>query len=91
MKQNKIDKAIWECYTRLYKVATPSADFDKLVEEANINEDGQKVIPFDNYEIEEKLMDEIITNVIKEYKIPKYSEGAFKATIYLGCSPKTKR
>ena len=38
------EKAIWECYRRLYKASTPSADFDELVKNASINESGEKQI-----------------------------------------------
>lgn len=90
MKQEKIDNAITECYRRLFKASTPQGDFDKLVEEAEIDERGQKVIPFMDYEIEEDVMDNIVEDIIEEYNVPKYLKDRFKTTIYLGCSPKTK-
>jgi len=91
MKQEKIDNAITECYRRLFKASTPQADFDKLVEEAETNERGQKVIPYMDYEIEEDVMYNIVEDIIEEYKFPKYLKDSFKTTIYLGCSPKTKK
>ena len=40
MKQERIDKIIHEIYVNLYKVAEPSADFDELVNNAKVNEEG---------------------------------------------------
>lgn len=89
MINKKIDKAIMECYTELYKHSTPQADFEELVKNAEII-DGVKVIPFMDYEIEEELMDKIIKETFKKYKLPKYMEARFRVSIYLGCSPKRK-
>jgi hypothetical protein len=86
------EKAMWECYKRLFKESTPSGDFEYLVENATINDRGQKEIPFMDYEIEQDKLDSIINDVISEFKIkPKYRQQAFKSSIYLGCSPKTKK
>ena len=88
MVQDKIDKAIHKCYVELFKNSTPSADFDLLVENATINEYGQKEINFMSHEIDPDKYDEIVSSVIKEFKIKGWYEKAFKATIALGCSPK---
>jgi hypothetical protein len=88
---NKEQEALLECYRRLYKDSTPSADFDKLMEAAPEDEDGRKVIDFMAYEIEEKEFHSIVEDVISEYKIkPKYRAQAFRNAIYLGASPKFK-
>lgn len=89
--KTKIDKAIWYCYTELYKASEPSADFEELVENAKIDENGRKVIDFMAYEITAFDMDVIIERTIGKFRIPKWQRGAFKTTIYLGCSPKTKQ
>lgn len=91
MKKNKIDLALMDCYRELFKNSTPSADFDLLVEQAPINEFGQKVIDFMSYEIEESKCDQIILDTIKKHKISKYDRKPFRTTILLGCSPKFKR
>lgn len=83
--------AVRECYRRLYKASTPSADFEELMAKAYVDEKGMKHIPFNDYEIEEEHMESIIEDVIKEYGIKtKYRQQAFKFTILLGASPKTK-
>lgn len=82
------NEAIHKCYVELYKNSTPSGDFDQLVENASINEFGQKVIDFMAFEIEEGKYNEIVESVIKECKILSWRKQAFRNTIALGCSPK---
>ena len=86
-----IDNALMECYTLLYKHSTPSADFQTLMDNAIINERGQKEIQFNDYLIDETQANEIIESMIKKYKIKGYQIQQFKTTILLGCSPKFKR
>jgi hypothetical protein len=88
MKQDKIDNALWDCYRELFANSTPIGDFDKLVEEATINERGQKEIPFDDYEIDEELFQQIIKDSIKKHKVPKILHQQFSVAIHLGCSPR---
>jgi len=87
---DKEEKAMIECYRRLFKESTPSGDFDKLVANAKLNKEGRKVIPFMDYEIEENVMSNIIDDVADEFKIKENRRDAFRISIYLGCSPKTK-
>lgn len=87
----KEELALNECYVRLYKNSEPSADFNKLVDEADTDENGLKVIDFMAYEIEKDLFENIVEDVISEYKIkPRYRAQAFRNAIYLGASPKFK-
>ena len=86
----KEEKAIAECYRRLFKASTPPADFDLLVENAIIDKNGLKHIPFLDYELEEDTFESIIKDVIKEFKIKPIHRVPFRVTIMLGCSPKTK-
>ena len=88
---NKEEQAFQECYELLYENSEPKADFKKLVEEAEFNERGQKVIDFNAYEIDEEKFYEILEDVIKRYKIKSYRAQAFRNAILLGCSPKFKK
>jgi len=90
MNSKKIDNAIMDCYRELYKYSDPPADFDELVEDADINEFGQKIIPYNDYVIDRTVLDDIIYKTIIKHKIPKHLRRSFKSTIYLGCSPKSK-
>ena len=91
MKKDKINDVIMQIYRKLYAASTPPADFDLLVEESPLNEHGQKVIPYDQYEIDQKLFDDIIEEILTDTRIPKYMKNRIKTTVLLGCSPKFKR
>ena len=90
IREKKLKEAVMECYIRLYKASEPSVDFNDLIKNAKINEQGQKEIPYNDYLIDFDLETEIINGIIKEFKIDKLFANRFKATIYLGCSPKYK-
>jgi len=87
---SKKERAIMECYCALYKESTPSADFKELIENANINEKGEKEIDFRSYEIDQEKYKDIVDSIIKKYKFKGYTIQQFKNTIALGCSPKFK-
>lgn len=88
MKANKIEEALFDCYRELFANSTPKGDFDKLVEEAEVNERGQKVIPFDSYELSEERFQEIINETLTKHKVPKSLHQQFSVAIHLGCSPR---
>ena len=90
-KERKDFEIMSEMYRRAYAASTPVGDFDALVENASINEFGQKVIPYLKYECEQEVMDQIIADVLKEYKVPKRRHQLFRNSFMLGCSPKTKQ
>jgi len=85
---NKEEKQFFECYRELYLKSNPSADFDKLVENASLNERGEKEISFNDYVIDDNHLHEIIEKHAKKIK-PKWKQVRFKNTILLGCSPKS--
>jgi len=87
----KEEQAIHECYRKLYKASTPPADFDELLKNATTNENGKKVIDYNAHEICEYEFSEIMSDVIKQYKIRSHRQDLFKNTILLGCSPKFKK
>ena len=83
-------KIMFEIYRRAYVAATPSANFDELVANAKIDEHGMKLIPFNDYQLEDDIAKQIIEDVMKEFKVPKWKHKAFHNTYNLGCSPKSK-
>jgi hypothetical protein len=94
MKKDKMTEAVFDCLRELYANSEPSADFDKLFEEAPTNEEGQKVIDFMAYEIDKDKMTEIVDKHKAKLKSRRVSPSvidAFIFNIYLGASPKTKR
>jgi hypothetical protein len=79
-----------EMYRRAFANSTPKGDFDELVKNATINEYNQKVIPFMDYECDLNVMNKIINDVCKEFKVPLFKRKYFYTSFMLGCSPKTK-
>ena len=86
----KTDKIMLDIYRELYLNAEPSADFDELVANAELNERGQKDIHFMNYEISQEKEEEIIEKHLKKSRLPLYTKKAIRIGILLGASPKTK-
>ena len=89
-RQTKLYNLVMNCYRELYKEATPSADFDELVKNAPINDEGQKVIDYDAYEIDFNKYGEIVDKYLKKGKLTFLEERGFKIEMYLGCGPRTK-
>ena len=92
MNKNMADynKAILECYKKLYAVSNPPADFDKLMADTNkpCGFELKSNINYMSYVIDEKVCYQIIEDIIKKFKIPQYKEAAFRIEILLGLSPK---
>ena len=92
MEATKKEEAlIWDIYRELYKESTPSADFDKLVEEAAANSRGEKDIGFMNYEIAQNTFNEILDKHLKGRRLTKLKQTMIRNTVLLGCSPKFKK
>ena len=88
LSEKKRTKIIYDIYREAYKKATPSADFDELVKKSPRTKEGVKKIPFNDYSIEESVLDDIIERNIKNNKLNKLEGRGIKTSIYLGCSPK---
>ena len=86
--EKKEEQLMMDCYRELFAKSTPQGDFDQLVAEATINERGEKVIPFDDYVIDDGLLREIIEKYEKQI-YPKWKRLRFRNTIFLGCSPRS--
>lgn len=90
-KLSKLSKIILDCYRELYANSTPKADFDKLMEEAPLNEFGQKAIDFDSYTIDEEVYDRILKDHEKKHKLKGMYLESFRFQVHLGCSPRVNR
>lgn len=88
MTPNKEIQIMLEIYRRLFKESSPSGDFDNMMAEGEKNEQGQIVIPFDNYHLSEEDQKMIIDSVLSSRKVLKYLKPSFRAAIALGCSPR---
>jgi hypothetical protein len=91
MKETKAQKIIWNIYKELYENSEPKVDFDELLNSAERNNEGQKIIPFENYFIEQELMDEIIEKHLKNKRLTKLAKNSIRVNVYLGVSPVSKK
>lgn len=87
----KINDVMTSIYTELYAVSEPSVSWNYLLESAELNEQGQKIIPYNDYQIDESLYNEIVNRHLKESKLPKWRKDVISRGILLGCSPKFKK
>jgi hypothetical protein len=89
-REQKLFDAAMDCYRELYKESTPSADFDELVANATINEQGQKIIDYNAYRLDRIKYEEIVESHIKKNKFKSYEAKGFRIEMYLGCGPSSK-
>ena len=89
-RQTKLYNLVMDCYRELYKEATPSADFDELVKNAPINDNGEKMIDFRAYEVDFDKYGEIVEKYIKKGKLTPREEKGFRFEMFLGSGPMTK-
>jgi len=89
-RQTKLYNLVMDCYRELYREATPSADFDELVKNAPINDEGQKMIDYNAYEVDFHKYTEIVEKYMKKGKLSGYEERGFRFEMYLGSGPRTK-
>lgn len=87
MKEQKEQKIIWQIYKEMYAVSSPPADFDKLVNSAEKNELGQRIIHYNDYEISQKDYEEILKRNLVGKRLTKLKQQAIRNSIALGASP----
>lgn len=88
-REKRFNDILFEIYRELYANCTTPVDFDLLVEAAEYNEEGRKIIPYEDYEIDSDLFDSIVNKIIKKHRLNAHDRGAMRFNVYLGCSPKT--
>lgn len=89
--RKRLGEIVMEILAELYANSTPSVDFNELVENASIDKDGRKVIPFDDYEIDDTTMRNIVNYHCKKNRLTKYEKSFVSASVYLGPSPRSIR
>jgi hypothetical protein len=93
MKSKKVERdqeIIHLLYKRAFAESDPPADFDELLEKAELNDRGQKIIPFMDHECDHEKLEEIFETTMEEYKVPKDRIKAFSFHFWMGCSPKSR-
>jgi hypothetical protein len=91
-KRKTLKDIVFDIYRELYKKSTPSADFDELVENAEIGDDGRKIIPYMDYYIDDDEYKSIVDKYISRYKRRgKNFTDSIKFNAYLGCGPTSSK
>lgn len=88
-RKDKLLDIVYDIYREMYQRAEPSADFDLLVETAEVV-DGKKVIPYTSYKIDDNLMMEILNRHLSNHKLTRQEKDAIKFEVLLGVSPMSK-
>jgi len=91
ISNKKIHKIILDCYQELYENSTPKGNYKEMFDNAELNERGEKIIPFDDYELDRETYQNIVNKYINKHKMDKYSQGTFNFYMYLGSGPKFKK
>lgn len=85
------EKILHEIYRRSFAASTPKGDWDELLINAEVDEDGRRTIPYMDYECDMETMSQILDEVLSEFEVPDYRYQAFSTSFWLGCGPKTSR
>jgi hypothetical protein len=90
MQRDKWDKIMIECYTKLYAVSNPPADFVKLLDntEKPCGFEKKTDIDFMAHSINQDVCHRIIDEISKKYNFNEYEKLAFRNSILLGLCPK---
>jgi hypothetical protein len=92
MKDEKFKEILFDMYQQAFERSEPKGDFKKMMEEAELDKLGRKIIPFMDYVCDDYIMDEIIEQTLNKYKVKKeYYRNSLRVNFLLGCSPKSKR
>ncbi len=91
MKESKEQKIIWDIYVELYANSEPKGNFDELVNSAEKDKNGRKIIPYENHEISLEDYNEILERNLKGKRLTKLKQQAIKNTVALSVSPRFKK
>jgi isocitrate dehydrogenase len=87
MTDKKFKDIFYEVMEEIYHASIPGASFKELMETSPKDEEGRIMIPFEEYKISERILEEIIERAIKEHKLNEYYASSLKTNVYLGPSP----
>ena len=84
-----LNQIYWNCIRELYETSEHlsgvKVDFDKIYSEAPLDEDGRKVINYDEYYLDRVVFEDIVKKHIG--KLPEWKRKGISGLIYLGSSP----
>ena len=83
----KHNQIVLDILKELFLNSDPSVDFLDLLEKAESNELGQKIILYTDYKISESKAEEIIVKHLQGKRLTKLSQKLVRNTVLLGPSP----
>lgn len=87
MRVKKLKELVFDIFRDMYRASDPPADFDKLVESGEAQEEEF----FLRYYIDSEVAQEIYDNHIKDKKLSKMELQAVSTAVWLGASPCSNR
>jgi len=89
-KKEEMDQEIMNTlFRKAFAASNPPGDYDEMLEKAELNQFGQKIIPFMDYECSHEKLQEIFDTTMEEYKVPRNKIRAFSFHFWMGCSPRS--
>lgn len=86
-RKEKLKNLVMETYRELYANCTVPVSFDELAENAELDKDGRKIIPYDKYFIKKSLFESILQEQSNKMKLSAVEKKAFFFQMNLGCGP----
>lgn len=90
MARRNLTEIVMNMYRELYAKSTPPADFDQLIEEAEVDKSGKKIIRYMDYHIDKDVYDSIVNRYVEGNNLTKSEKKALTFEAYLGCGPSTR-
>lgn len=87
MNRDRFHDVFNETMREIYRASIPSADWDDLLANSPRNENGQILVPYEDYKISDQVLDEIVTRKTKEYRLREPWKSSLRTNVYLGPSP----
>lgn len=88
IRDDEMSSIIFVAFDRLYKKAIPKGDYFKLLSTSPRNEQGEILIPYDDYIIGEHTTIKIVENIGNKLKMSGFEKNELHFNVYLGASPR---
>jgi len=86
-KESKGD-VINELFRRAFAASTPKGDWDEMLDKAELDEKGKKIIHFENYKCPKEIMNKIFDDVMEEFNVSEEGRKVCGLIFWMGPSPR---
>ena len=87
-KKETDEDIINELFRRAFAASTPKGDWDEMLDKADVDKEGKKIIPFEDYKCPKNVMNKIFDDVMKEFNVSDVGRKSFKVIFWMGPSPR---